>query len=483
VTPQSALRDFVNLIKRSLAARLLAIAILSVAGLALVAWISYTQFNRELMRLLIDPQIESVADDLISNAIPGLSEGDIALRDLPYDPRYMRGLSGRYFQIAKIEPDARLIVRYISPSLVDVAIDIDAATARRLTASATSAQPHFINLPGPDRESLRVVARVARIPGLDGDYLFVVGVASGAILADTNTLLAPAIALFMLFCAFVIAGLAALQVWVGLRPLRDFTNDIAAVRRGDSERLNGEYPAELLPVAGELNALIDHNREVVERARRHVGNLAHALKTPIAVLKNAAAEGRAGDAVLKQSVEEMESFVERQLRRARVAARADARAGPQAATIAYRTPVNQNLSDLVFMMEQKYDHAKAMDISLEVEGDLTFRGEREDLLEMAANLIDNACKYGKSQVVVRVRAPADVKGVLDIIVEDDGPGLSEADIARAKARGARLDEAAPGQGLGLSILLETVELYAGEISFCRSALGGLEARLRLPATD
>ncbi len=475
----AALQHYSKLFRRSLAARLFTIALVSVAGLAAIGWVAYTQFNNSLMRLLIDPQIESVADDLIGNAAPGLS-GDIALRDLPYDPRYMRGLSGRYFQIARIGPGGQLNVQYISPSLIDVAIAIDAPTARRLTAPQTSAQPHFLNVPGPEGETLRIIARVSRIPGLEGEYLFVVGVAWGAVLTDVTTLLGPAFALFLLFCAVIVAALAALQVRVGLQPLSDLRGEIASVRRGDAERLAGEYPAELQPVADELNALVDHNREVVERARRHVGNLAHALKTPIAVLKNAAAERHAGDVVLTQSIEEMEAFVERQLRRARVAARAEARAG---ATIAYRTPVSPNLADLVFMMEQKYDHQKAMDISLDAEADLTFRGEREDLLEMAANLVDNACKYGKSQVIVRVRAPADAKGVLDIIVEDDGPGLSESDIARAMARGARLDEAAPGQGLGLSILKETVELYAGEIEFARSELGGLKARLRLPATD
>ncbi len=143
----------------------------------------------------------------------------------------------------------------------------------------------------------------------------------------------------------------------------------------------------------------------------------------------------------------------------------------------------QNLEDLVFMMEQKYDHQKAIDISIEAEGDVTFRGEREDLLEMAANLIDNACKYGTSQVVVRLLPPFESDGLIEIVVEDDGPGLSDEDIARAMARGARLDEAAPGQGLGLSILKETVDLYAGELVFERGELGGLKARLRLPATD
>jgi signal transduction histidine kinase len=337
-------------------------------------------------------------------------------------------------------------------------------------------------MPGPDNEPLRVIARVIEVPQVEGRYLYLVGVAPRAILAPAANLVGLAFAVFVAFCALMVAAVALLQVRIGLEPLHQLQRDIANVRRGDSERLSNEYPAELQPVAQELNALVDHNREVVERARRHVGNLAHALKTPIAVLKNAAADGKS-DEVLKQSVDEMEAFVERQLRRARVAARAEARAGAQAATIAYRTPVLQNLEDLVFMMEQKYDHQKAVDISIEAEGDVTFRGEREDLLEMVANLIDNACKYGKSQVVVRLLPPFESNGLMEIVVEDDGPGLSGEELAKAMARGARLDEAAPGQGLGLSILMETVELYAGELLFERGELGGLKARLRLPATD
>ena len=129
-----------------------------------------------------------------------------------------------------------------------------------------------------------------------------------------------------LFRALMVAAVSMLQVRIGLEPLHELQRDIAGVRRGDKERLTGEYPAELQPVAHELNALVDHNREVVERARRHVGNLAHALKTPIAVLKNAAGDG-GQNGVMKQSIDEMEGFVERQLRRARVAARAEARAG------------------------------------------------------------------------------------------------------------------------------------------------------------
>ncbi len=480
MTPSAGgiLQRFRTAIRHSLAARLLTIAVVSVFGLVLMGWIAHAQFNAQLLRLLIDPEIESVADDLIGNAGPGLSD-ELILRDLPYDPRYLQPLSGRYFQIALMREDQRLQTQTISPSLVDAEIQLPEDVRRVILAARPGDDPHYFSIDGPDGGDLRIVARVESIPEVEGRYAFVVGVAPAAILAPAANLVGWAFAVFVTFCALMVAAVSVLQVRIGLEPLHELQRDIAAVRRGDADRLEGDYPAEIQPVTDELNALVDHNREVVERARRHVGNLAHALKTPIAVLKNAAASG-SEDAVIKQSIEEMEGFVERQLRRARVAARAESSAG---ATIAYRTPVLQNLEDLVFMMEQKYDSTKAMDISIEAEGDVTFRGEREDLLEMAANLIDNACKYGKSQVIVRLLPAFDSNGLFEIVVEDDGPGLSDAEIARAMERGARLDEAAPGQGLGLSILQETVELYAGELVFERGQLGGLKARLRLPATD
>jgi signal transduction histidine kinase len=475
------LSRFQELIRRSLAARLITIAAVSVLGLVAMGWVAYAQFNAQMLRLLIDPELESVANDLTAKAGPGLA-GELALRDLPYDPRYLRQLSGYYYQIARVHDDGLLELQVISPSLFDVGIELDPKIKDRLLAPGAERTAHFLNIVGPDGDPLRVIARVQQLPDLEGRYLFLAGIAPGRILEPASRIAGLAFGIFVAFCALMVAAVTLLQVRIGLEPLSELRRDIANVRRGDSERLSGDYPAELQPVTQELNALVDHNREVVERARRHVGNLAHALKTPIAVLKNAAHDGT-HDAVLKQSIEEMEGFVERQLRRARVAARAEARAGPQAPTIAYRTPVRQNLEDLVFMMEQKYDTQKAIDISLEADADVTFRGEREDLLEMAANLIDNACKYGRRQVVVRLTPCTGAGGLFEIVVEDDGPGLSEADLARAMARGSRLDEAAPGQGLGLSILKETVDLYAGKLVFERGELGGLRARLRLPATD
>ncbi len=465
----------------SLAARLALIALVSTLVLVIAGLVAFAGFNRELTRLLIDPEIEAVLDSLTSNAEPA-EGGGVDMRNPQLDPRYERPTSGRYFQVARIEPDGALDVGITSRSLFDVQIDLTEDDVRALEEGpANAAGVRYLDLSrGPDLEPLRIGARVLQFRGMEDRFLFFVAIAPNQILRPAADLLALAFAAFIAFCVGLVVAVSALQIAVGLEPLRRLRRDIADVRRGSAPRLERDYAAELAPLAMELNALIDHNREVVERARRHVGNLAHALKTPIAVLKNAAQQGGAEDDLVKQSVEEMEAYVERQLRRARVAARAESGAGAQAATIGYRTPVRDNLQDLVFMMEQKYDHQKALDIELIAEADATFRGEREDLLEMAANLIDNACKYGKSRVEVRLEPG---QGMLDIIVEDDGPGLSEAEIGLVLKRGARLDEAAPGQGLGLSILTEAVSLYSGDLNFSRSALGGLKARLRLPATD
>ena len=486
--PADPIESFRRIIRRSLAARLLSIAIVSAAFMAIVGWVAYGQFSQRLTSLLIDPEIASVVDDLIPKGGAGLG-GQIALHDVPFDPRYTQTnkdqYKSRYYEVARINDDGTLDVQVRSPSLLDSNIEIDPKELQRIIGPEPVQGARFINVAqGPDGEQLRVAARIAQYPDLQGRYLFLVGVASREIVEPSAVLIGWAFAAFIAVCAIMLALVTLLQVRIGLEPLSALRRNIADVRRGQRDRLESDYPAEINPVAQELNALLDHNREVVERARRHVGNLAHALKTPIAVLKNAAADNKMEDDVLEQSIAEMEGFVERQLRRARVAARAEAGAGAHAPTIGYRTPVKRNLEDLVFMMEQKYDHQKVIDIALEAEADATFRGEREDLLEMVANLLDNACKYGKSQVVVHLSPPAKGSGVLEVSVDDDGPGMSDAELARVmSARGTRLDEALPGQGLGLSILKETVELYSGQLLFERSELGGLRARLRLPATD
>ena len=277
--------------------------------------------------------------------------------------------------------------------------------------------------------------------------------------------------MFLGFATAIAAGVF-FQVRIGLAPVLRMRDSVAEVREGNTDRVDGEFPVELQPLADELNAMLDHSRELVERSRTHVGNLAHALKTPIAVLTN---EARASEGELASLVQRqtgvMTEQVEHHLRRARAAAHAKA--------LGARTPLGATVGGLARTLE-KINRARGIRITTEVEADLNFKGERQDLEEMIGNLMDNACKW--SGGLVHVTAGRTAPRELAVTIEDDGPGLTEDECASALQRGVRLDEQAPGSGLGLAIVSDLAKAYGGELSLSRSELGGLAARISLPAT-
>jgi signal transduction histidine kinase len=266
------------------------------------------------------------------------------------------------------------------------------------------------------------------------------------------------------------------QVRYGLAPLKRISQSLAAIRSGTAERLEGRFPVEIAPLARETNALIDANREIVERARTHVGNLAHALKTPLSVMINeAAARGDDPFAVkVREQIEIMRDQVARHLERARLAARLT--------VVGSLTEVVPVVTALARTME-KLHRARGIAIALDVPAGIRFRGEQQDLEEMIGNLVDNACKWAQSRVAIEVlkeRADAD-QHVVRIIVDDDGPGLSPAEREQVTRRGRRLDETKPGSGLGLSIVAELAALYGGTFTLGTAPIGGLRAELGLPA--
>ena len=269
------------------------------------------------------------------------------------------------------------------------------------------------------------------------------------------------------------AGIALLVRW-GLRPLRGMRQDLNKVRDGEIEHLTGDYPVEIEPLVHDLNALIDSNREIVERARRHVGNLAHALKTPLAVLQNETAASADPLAVkVGEQTAIMRDEVEHHLNRARMAA--------QANVLGAVTPVGPVIASLARVM-RKVHQARSLDIRTEVPPELRFRGEKHDLEEMAGNLFDNACKWAAGRVRVTARRQEiERRPFLAIAFDDDGPGLPPENRLAVLSRGHRLDESKPGSGLGLSIVAELARIYGGSLALERSELGGLEARLTLPA--
>jgi signal transduction histidine kinase len=290
--------------------------------------------------------------------------------------------------------------------------------------------------------------------------------------------------LYAVLVAFGFGGLLvnAVTVVLGLKPLDRARRALERIRGGEAERIEGEFPREIEPLANEINALIDSNRRIVERARMQVGNLAHSLKTPIAVLLNEARAVEAPhDEVIKVQASAMQSQVSSYLNRARIAAQRD--------SILSRTEVEPVLERLVRVM-RKLNPEKQFELHMEGSG-LTLAMESQDFEETLGNLLENAARYSESLVSVTARvAPAGEVGVdpsrktwLEIIVEDDGPGLAPDQIGEALKRGRRLDESKPGTGLGLSIVKEITSEYQGKLGLSRGVSGGLLARLILPAVS
>lgn len=263
----------------------------------------------------------------------------------------------------------------------------------------------------------------------------------------------------------------------GLRPLGLVRHALSNIRAGGTQRLEGPFPSEIAPLAEETNALIESNRRVLERSRTQVGNLAHSLKTPLAVLMN---EGRAIGGEKGRLIESQASGMQRQiehyLQRARVAAQRD--------SLAFRTPVNEPLMRMARAFG-RINPEKQVEFAAPDE-EIVFAGEREDLEEIIGNLLENATKWAEGRVMTSLTraAPDEARqAMFEIAIEDDGPGIPEEKAREALKRGKRLDETKPGTGLGLSIVSDLAEEYGGSLRLERSALGGLRAVVRLGSGD
>jgi signal transduction histidine kinase len=380
------------------------------------------------------------------------------------EPVFTIPFSGWYWQIKPLDAEQPL---FISDSLLDQQLKLpsqegvapDQTLTRRTYAT------------GPQDQRLRIVEREIRPAGAQSSpYSYAIAGDAAEIerdLAEFRMMLIAALGVLGL--GLVVATL--FQVRFGLAPLRAIRHGLAAIRSGDAERLEGELPTEIRPLQQELNALIQSNREIVERARTHVGNLAHALKTPLSVITNEAREkdGPLASKVIEQA-ELMRTQISHHLDRARVAARSGA--------IGDITDVDGVLKGLKRALDRIYE-GRALEIDVYADSGLKFQGEKQDFEEMVGNLLDNACKWAKSRVWVTA-ARADGTGNFEVLVDDDGPGLTGPERQRAVQRGQRLDETKPGSGLGLSIVADLAHLYKGRFELEPSPQGGLRARLQLP---
>lgn len=410
-----------------------------------------------------DAALQADMDGLIAAAEPDPG-GGVMLAGRFLNHNFDRVYSGLYYQIRAGQSGGQ-----ISRSLFDREINpVNEPAKGALTWGSAE---------GPEKQRLRVLSRrVDLTPDTrsDADYTFLVGGDMAAVDRQTREFNTTLFWSFLLLGFGLIAAIL-LQVKVGLAPLRKVSLALGKIRDGEARRLDGNFPTEIAPLAFELNSLIQHSEEVVGRARTHVSNLAHFLKTPLAVLA-AEADAQPKDSVerplaemVKRQVFSMRRQVDHYLSRARAAGSLD--------VLGNRTQVSAVMDDLSRVIARIHV-ARGIVIDAECSDDIYFRGERQDLEEMLGNLIDNGCKWAKGRVRVRCEKTA---GRLVLTVEDDGPGLSETQRAQVGARGERLDETVPGSGLGLAIVRDISKLYGGFFAMDQSALGGLLARLDLPA--
>jgi signal transduction histidine kinase len=382
------------------------------------------------------------------------------------EPLFDLPLSGWYWQVTRLaatKPDVRSS-RSLWDSNLPVVDDAEAPVG------ADGTRHGYVT--GPEEQRLRIVERNVDL-GEDGRYLIAVAGDPQEIDDETRAFDQALIITFGTL-TLVLIFITMFQVRFGLAPLKRISESLAAIRAGTAERLEGNFPVEIAPLARETNALLDANREIVERARTHVGNLAHALKTPLSVIFNEAA-ARGDDSFAAKVIEQtniMRDQIAHHLERARLAARLK--------VVGSVTEVVPVVTALTRTMEKIYQ-PRGIAIDLRALAQVRFRGERQDLEEMVGNLVDNACKWAQLRVSVEVVPDAAVRPMVRIVVDDDGPGLSPGQRDQVARRGRRLDETKPGSGLGLSIVVELSTLYGGSLSLSTAPIGGLRAELVLPA--
>ncbi len=437
--------------------------------LPLASYLIYSLYRDDL-QLSFDAQLKKLLTALAVDSMNTSGEVPITPQNL-YEPLFEVTHSGWYWQIRPIDgAKGRTLV---SPSLASEVL----ISPYDLKFPTDTTGTRWMNKPGPSGETIRIL-EVIDSPGHDPAKTQYSVIVAGPLdwlevtVSKFRNRLTTALSLFGLG----LLAVTAFQVRFGLLPLRRIENGLANIRSGSATKLDGQFPAEIEPLQNELNALIHSNQEVVDRARTQVGNLAHALKTPLAVITNEAREDKSQlGAKVAEQAQIMRDQVGHYLDRARMVARSGA--------LGRVTPFEATAEPLVRALE-RINRDKGIAISLTVPADAKFQGEKQDLEEMLGNLLDNACKWGKKCVALKavVETPdarAKTKHLI-VTVEDDGPGLTAEQRGKIGKRGMRLDETKPGSGLGLSIVSDLAASYRGSMALDASPMGGLLVRLELP---
>jgi len=452
----------------SLSFRLLASsALIAIVLLAVAAFLLNALFQQALERNF-DQRLKAALDGILAN-VELKSDGIPRLQGPIADTRFSLPLSGWYWQVSSTDKHERLLA---SDSLLEQHITVpDAALNKRDSDGVAS-----FSAVDKEGKQLRVIEQRFKLFGSPQDFSFLVAGNFDELKAEVSSFRQTLLTVLGLLGAGLLLALLA-QVRFGLRPLAEMQHALNDIRGGKIEMLHDDFPGEIQPVADELNLLIQANFEIIERARMQVGNLAHALKTPISVLTNEARDnkGPLADKV-KEQIDVMRDHVNLYLDRARRAARAQ--------TIGSATDVEPVLQSLARTL-MRINRDRDLKITVDAPANLRFRGERQDLEEMLGNIMDNACKWAKTKILVKaIQLPTssdDGRSWMLLTVNDDGPGIPAEKRIEALKRGQRLDESKPGSGLGMSIISETASMYGGVIELSASEWEGLSFNLKLPS--
>lgn len=438
--------------RSSLTVRLsLAAAGLIALSLAATGFLLVLMFRDHIERRF-DGGLEDQLEELVAASETDQS-GALVLTWTPVDPRFNRPGSGWYWQVMQGGEVVRRSLSLTGMALHDVGSGVREVVTRD----------------GPAGRRLRILTRRINLPGASAAFDFAVAGPVDDIDADVWRFSAiTATALTVLGLCLI--ATVVIQVRFGLRPLIPLRRALSDIRTGRAQRMPETFPDEVEPVVEELNALLDQNAALLERARTQAGNLAHALKHPLTIMTHETRrlEGERAR-IMAEQIAAMRGAIDRHLSRARVAG--------LSAAVGHRTPLSEVVDGLRISMERLHAD-RSLCIEVRLPGTLLFAGTAEDLEEMLGNLMDNACKWASGRVVVRGE---ERKGRLRLVVEDDGPGIAETDRESALGRGRRLDESVAGAGLGLDIVRDIAELYRGNLQLQESPLGGLKAVLDLPA--
>lgn len=426
---------------------------------------------RDFLEESFDQRLNQYLENIIAKAAP---QGTLDIRkpDGIGEPLFSRPFSGAYWQIRPADQSSEPMFK--SDSLAGETYN----TPSEIGIKPDARQMRLGYIDGPDGQILRVIERDIDFGQENESRVFSISVAfDTAVMENEARYLTNTIVLTLALLGAGLLLATFFQVRFGLSPLQDIGRKIAAIRSGKETKLEGTPPDEILPLQEELNALIEANQSVVERARTHVGNLAHALKTPLSVIINeAASQNTAFAEKVAQQAALMKQQISHHLDRARIAAQIRPASGV--------TDVSVPLAALSRALQKIYE-ARALHLQVDCPDGVHFFGEKQDFEEMAGNLMDNACKWARSRVLVKVKPPDDTlapgERTFELIIEDDGPGLPEDFRRSAVKRGRRLDESVPGSGLGLSIVADLSHLYRGSLRLEEATAGGLRACLTLPA--